>query len=145
MTRIYAIMADVEGIAPGRIDAVVDAIHRSATWEIPTEGWWIEEMAISVESDAFLHPGETGTEFALRLARSIWSTNSGYCPVGVTFDRVGRLGDEVFSFDESAYHRLVGAEPLDICESRPERHDAATAMGSGSASMTCGTGRTCPS
>jgi hypothetical protein len=78
LNSYYTIEAEITGISVGRIDAVVDAISRTTAWEIPAEGWWTEEHAISIESQAMLRVGERPESFAERLARSTWTANSEY-------------------------------------------------------------------
>lgn len=63
-----AIEIGVKGISAGRVDAVIDAIDRVAEWVIAPGGWWTEETAISVESEAVLRVDETWPEFATREA-----------------------------------------------------------------------------
>src|SRR4051812_44207714 len=87
MFPIHSIEVGVRGISTGRVEAVVEALHRAANWQIRPEGWWTEETALSIESDAMLRTGETGPEFAARLARTTWDANAGYCPVHVTVSR----------------------------------------------------------
>lgn len=122
MSNVYSVVTEIQGISAGRINAVIDAIHRAANWEIRPEGWWTEETAISIESDVAVGFGETVFEFAVRLARSAWGANSGYCPITITLDHP----HYVLAFNESDYFRLGAAVGQDGSRHRDAHKAPAT-------------------